>query len=381
MKKQSLDDDAVEIAYVLESAAWGEVTWDDVLKRMAEIIPGTSLHSVHHDPFASKALTLNWHGVDDVIAEQYKRYYIGINPWAPVLAARPSGTIFASEREMPAYMFKNTEYYCDYHCKLGQQTAWCGIKIDTGPRDNFFLCFNYSHNASRILDSYCAQLLSAIRQPLLSVLTEEKRVNNIRQRVAAEAAISLSSTDASLVVDEKMKLFEMNLRAEALISEGAFVRCRQGVVSFRNNALNDMLVEKVKILNASPLGSQQMFGVQFGLKSLIIKFTRVSNVLGRPLLNTPALILISITDASLRRGELDMNLLKSLYGVTDTEAKLCHFLARGFGLIESAEMAGITYEHARQRIKIILGKTGTKNKIELISLLSQLICWVDRTAG
>lgn len=59
MKKQSLDDDVVERAYILESAAWGEITWEEVLKRMAEIIPGTSLHSVHHDPSAGKALTLS----------------------------------------------------------------------------------------------------------------------------------------------------------------------------------------------------------------------------------------------------------------------------------------------------------------------------------
>ncbi|QTF08586.1 helix-turn-helix transcriptional regulator [Brenneria izadpanahii] len=376
MKKQSLDDDVIEIAYILESAAWGEITWEEVLKRMAEIIPGTSLHSVHHEPSASKALTLSWYGVDDAIADSYRRYYISINPWAPILTARPSGTVFVSEKEMPAYTFKNTEYYCDYHAKLGKRIAWAGIKIDVGPQDNFFLCFNYSLNASRMLDSHCFRLLSAIKMPLLRVLAAEKRVSNIRQRVAAEAAISLSLADASLVVDEKMKLFEMNLRAEAFISQGDFVRCRQGIISFRNNALNNIVAEKVRVLNGSPLGPPQMLGVQWGFKNLIIKFTRVSRDLGKPLLNTPALILISIIDASLHKGELDINLLKNLYKVTDTEAKLCHLLAKGFSLIESAEMIGITYEHARQRIKIILGKTGTKNKTELTSLLNQLICWI-----
>ncbi|WP_230479086.1 helix-turn-helix transcriptional regulator, partial [Gibbsiella quercinecans] len=70
-------------------------------------------------------------------------------------------------------------------------------------------------------------------------------------------------------------------------------------------------------------------------------------------------------------------LLKSVYKVTDTEAKLCHLLAKGLSLMESAEMAGISYEHARQRIKIILEKTCTKNKTELTALLSQLMCWLD----
>ncbi|MCG8708002.1 helix-turn-helix transcriptional regulator [Brenneria sp. 4F2] len=376
MKKNTLDGDAVEIAYILESATWGDITWQEVLKRMAEVIPDTSLHSIHHDPFASKALTLSWYGVDDVIADSYKRYYIGINPWAPILAVRPSGTIFVSEKEMPAYMFKNTEYYCDYHSKLGQRVAWSGIKIDVGPRDNFFLGLNYSLSAGRKLDSYCPQLLAAIKMPLLRLLEEEKRVNGIRQRVAAKTAVSLSSMDASLVVDEKMKLFELNQQAEALISEGSFLRCRQGVIRCRNDALNNILVEKVKTLNASPLGSPQILGIQYGFKNLMIKFTRVSRDLGKPLLNTPALILISITDAGLRKGEVDINLLKNLYKVTATEAKLCHQLAKGFSLIESAERVGISYEHARQRIKIILGKTGTKNKIELIALLHQLIRWI-----
>ncbi|QTF07602.1 helix-turn-helix transcriptional regulator [Brenneria izadpanahii] len=211
---------------------------------------------------------------------------------------------------------------------------------------------------------------------MLRVPVEEKRVNSIRQRVAAKAAISLSLADASFVVDEKMKLFEMNFHAETLISKGSFVRCRQGLISFRNDALNNIIVEQVKMLNASPLGSPQMLGVQCGFKSLIIKFTRISRDLGNPLLNASELILFSIIDASLRKGELDINLLKNLYKVTNTEAKLCRLLAKGCSLIESAQMIGITYEHARQRIKIILGKTGTKNKTELTSLLNQLICWV-----
>lgn len=377
MIKESVDSDALEIAYVLESAAWGEITWDGVLKKTTEIIPGTSLHSVHHDPFASKALTLSWCGVDDVIADSYRCYYIGINPWAPVIAALPSGSIFVSERQMPADTFKNTEYYCDYHSRLGKRVAWSGMKIDIGPHDNFFLCFNYSLKSSRRLDLYFPHLFSAIKMPLLRLLAEEKRVNNIRQRVMAEVAISLSSAGAALVVDERMKLFEMNPRAEILVAEGTLVRYRQGVISFINNESNTLFLEKVKRLNASPLGRYQTFGVRSGFKNFIIKFTRVSRELGKPLIYTPALILISITEASLHRGELDMNMLKKLYMLTDTEAKLCHLLARGLSLIESAAAAGISYEHARQRIKIILGKTGTNNKTDLISLLSQLMCWIE----
>ncbi|ATA21688.1 DNA-binding CsgD family transcriptional regulator [Gibbsiella quercinecans] len=377
MRKESVDSDALEIAYVLESASWGEITWDGVLKKITEIIPGTSLHSVHHDPFASKALTLSWCGVDDVIADSYRRYYIGINPWAPVIAALPSGSIFVSEKQMPADTFKNTEYYCDYHSRLGKRIAWSGMKIDMGPHDNFFLCFNYSLKSSRRLDLYFPHLFSAIKMPLLRLLAEEKRVNNIRQRVMAEVAISLSSAGAALVVDERMKLYEMNPRAEMLVAEGTLVRYRQGVLSFINNELNKLFLEKVKRLNATPLGHHQTFGVRSGFKNFIIKFTRVNRDLGKPLIYTPALILISITDASLRRGALDTTLLKNLYKLTDTEAKLCYLLAKGFSLIESAAAAGISYEHARQRIKIILDKTGTNNKTDLTSLLSQLIFWVD----
>lgn len=99
MRKEALESDALEIAYILESAACGEITWEGVLKQIAEIIPGTSLHSIHHDPFASKALTLSGYSVDGVIADSFRRYYIGINPWAPVIAALPSGSVFVSERQ------------------------------------------------------------------------------------------------------------------------------------------------------------------------------------------------------------------------------------------------------------------------------------------
>jgi len=61
--------------------------------------------------------------------------------------------------------------------------------------------------------------------------------------------------------------------------------------------------------------------------------------------------------------------LRTLFGMTEAEARLAVCLADGEPLQGAAEHLGITYGTARSRLTQLFEKTGTRSQSELIRLL------------
>jgi DNA-binding CsgD family transcriptional regulator len=90
-----------------------------------------------------------------------------------------------------------------------------------------------------------------------------------------------------------------------------------------------------------------------------------------PTLPGPAAALLLITDLD-RRMQVPDAILRSLFGLTTTEARLAHQLADGSSLREASMRLGISEGHARQRLKSVFVKTRTKRQGELVILLTKL---------
>ncbi len=65
-------------------------------------------------------------------------------------------------------------------------------------------------------------------------------------------------------------------------------------------------------------------------------------------------------------------MLTRLYALTPGETSICEMLAEGRSLQESAAVLGISYENARQKLKVIFQKTHVRNQADLRVLLSTL---------
>ena len=64
--------------------------------------------------------------------------------------------------------------------------------------------------------------------------------------------------------------------------------------------------------------------------------------------------------------------VRTLFGLTPTEATLCLLLAEGRPMGECAALAGITLDHARQRAKRIYAKTGARGHAALAAMVARL---------
>jgi DNA-binding CsgD family transcriptional regulator len=65
-------------------------------------------------------------------------------------------------------------------------------------------------------------------------------------------------------------------------------------------------------------------------------------------------------------------LLKAVFALTTTEARLARQLADGSSLRQASMRLGISEGHARQRLKSVFVKTATRRQGELAILLAKL---------
>jgi DNA-binding CsgD family transcriptional regulator len=88
-------------------------------------------------------------------------------------------------------------------------------------------------------------------------------------------------------------------------------------------------------------------------------------------LHSRAAALLLITDIE-RPVRLNRELLREMFALTSTEAKLARQLVTGQSLQQAAAALDISEGHARQRLKAIFSKTGTARQVELVALLAKL---------
>jgi DNA-binding CsgD family transcriptional regulator len=88
-------------------------------------------------------------------------------------------------------------------------------------------------------------------------------------------------------------------------------------------------------------------------------------------LHSRAAALVLITDME-RPVRLNRDLLRDMFGLTSTEARLACQMVAGRSLQQAAASLNISEGHARQRLKAIFGKTGTARQVELVALLAKL---------
>lgn len=181
MKK--IENKANEIIHTFELATWGEITWKDVLKLLSEALPGTVSHMIHHSPDNKKSLSLNWYGIEDIIAKNYEGYFISIDPWADIISKSNHGETLSSEEILSALTLKNTEYYCDHLYMMGNTVAWTGMKVNTSERNNVFLCIHYDYDKYNSYGDSFNYLLKLIKNPFLDAVRNTAKINKLLKKI------------------------------------------------------------------------------------------------------------------------------------------------------------------------------------------------------
>jgi DNA-binding CsgD family transcriptional regulator/PAS domain-containing protein len=191
-----------------------------------------------------------------------------------------------------------------------------------------------------------------------------------RRAMTDEALEHLNHGIAFLGLDGRV--LHCNRSAEALLRAGDALTSRNGRLAAVDAAAQK---ELLSLLNVVALGAWGGIATPHnitvprrgGARPLVLSAIRLSSVRAGLVMQRPT-ILVTIVDGA-RAQPTDLALLRSLYGLTQGEARFARNLAAAGSLRQAAEATGISYETARWYVKILFQKTGTRRQAELVGRL------------
>jgi len=222
------------------------------------------------------------------------------------------------------------------------------------------------------------ELIPHIKQAV--ALSEHLARVDFSNRAALEALDSVSF--GILIVDEHARVMHANMTAKRIIDLRDGIAVRSGILSLNVKDENEVLhraiwnavssvrlgqASQVQALAASRPSGNEPFPLFIG--TLWGNHSRYG--LGR--LDRPVAV-VFVTDPA-ERHEAPAELLRRIFGLTLSEARVCERLAQGATPAQIARDLDITTNTVRVHLRNVFAKTGVGRQAELVSKILSLPLW------
>jgi DNA-binding CsgD family transcriptional regulator len=198
-------------------------------------------------------------------------------------------------------------------------------------------------------------------------------------RAAAELDMLDRLACAAVLVDWQGLVVRMNRHADALMGDrgdkGDGLEVRRGALvasDARSNRDLQQLLERVRARPARAGGAPpppRVLVCRRERSPLVIEALPVAGLAADAFGRAHALLVV--TDAE-RRPPVPEDLLRAAFGLTPAEARLACRLAAGARLEDAAGALGIARNTARNQLRAVLAKTGTRRQSQLVAMLARL---------
>jgi DNA-binding CsgD family transcriptional regulator/PAS domain-containing protein len=222
-------------------------------------------------------------------------------------------------------------------------------------------------------DQSSAQLLELLLPHVQSALRTRRVLAAAGDRAArAEAALDAVATPTFLL-DARSRVVHHNAAAEALLASADGLALRERSLVARDPRSHEALQAAIHaaVTAGSALPSRPSGAVAIARPSgrhhlqAIVSPLRISGEL------LPAHALVLVADPE-RTGDLPGDVLRTLYGLTPSEAEIANALLSGRSVAEIAQLRRVTEGTLRVQLKTLLHKTGARRQGELLRLLMSL---------
>lgn len=361
-----------ELIENIYAAAQDETLWPVVLASISSAIHGESIALFAGFPDFRTPDLYAHANFPTGFWQAFSGYYAQINPIMERCEAMFSPEIpWASELAIPDAELETTEFYNDFfqphdmHYSLGLRLTFDGqpaaaLSVQRSKRLGAF-------------DDSAKFVFQTLRPHLQRAFQLHYRISNLEAKALGLETALEAHDHAVLGLDRNGNVCFSNLSAQALFARADGVRLTQSRLCCtrpdENQALQQMIASQV-------LGCSEDQGIANGLlvsrdktsSSLHLTILPMSKTLsGR---SVPLAALIFITDTS--RASSRAALVRKLYGVTPSEARVADLLLQGFDTREISDRLRTTAETTRFQIKQLLSKTSTRRQAELLRLLAAL---------
>lgn len=369
--------DLLPLVYDLGGEGWSPFL--EALSRWT----GSGLAAIHRYDFERRQGDFEHgvHTVDESWRDAYREYFCHINPYLQGGNRRHLRTdraVLGSDL-LPLRELATTEFYCDF---LRPQKLHHSIGI-VGLRD---ASVNVSLTALRAQGRgpYSPQeqrLFTLLGPHLRQALGLRRRLGELELTLEGLSAALDRLPQGALLLDGSNRPLFVNRRAtELLAQEDGLSLGRGGLEAARSR--ESILLRR--LLARGPGGDEDRVARAGG--AVRLPRPSCSEPLSLLVSHLPSrrpgagegefkLVFVSDPDAAPAAAE---GRLRTLYGLTPTEARLTGRLLRGRSLAEAAEEMEITVGTARTHLKRVFAKTGTHRQAELVRRCLQGVAGLGR---
>jgi DNA-binding CsgD family transcriptional regulator len=207
---------------------------------------------------------------------------------------------------------------------------------------------------------------------LVQTLPSSVAISQALARTGEAAALDAFETSltAAVLIDRQGRVIRPNALAERMLTGEVCIRDRRIVAtnSSATAALDRALQMMIFDRNAGGLGEPILLP-RTGRGPLLAYPGRLPAMMANPLADCQAIVVLVDPD---QRGSPQCSNLRSIFKLTEAEARLAVCLASGESIEIAAEELSISPLTARTQLKAIFAKTDTHRQSELVALLSRL---------
>lgn len=359
--------EAAELISEIYAALLGTGSWQTFLDRLSRLLPNGKSTLFYHDVAAGKGEhTLHSRFDPDSLAA-YKSYYSARNPFMQRAVARPLGLGVRAEQMLPREDLRKTEFYADYLRPQGLETA-VGVTVFREQGRHFLLstaCALADDARIRSVATLMGLLAPHLRQAFACY---GRARGPLAGRIAVDAASeALGVAIVSIGLDRRVRW--SNPAGLTLLSSGDPIG---------TNACGRIATPHIEVrhaidvaLAAAARGEAAVrTGVVVPARDETMPPTRMALVV--PALSSseryfsgPCIVLLF---ESATPGEPPAeDVLRSVFGLTPSEARVARALAGGAALADAAAAHGIAKETARTHLKRIFAKMDVRRQSELVA--------------
>jgi DNA-binding CsgD family transcriptional regulator len=368
----SLDPSLLETIQTLYAAATDETLWPEVMQRLLSVTESVAATFCVIDrsngPKTSAFAAFNF---EQSFIDDYLQNMIMHDPTVQFIVANPQKSLI-HDSEVISEREKDKHFYYDWHHSYSDTRhrlagmALIENRVSSG----------LTVHRTRSQGDYHADAIRRF-EFLLPHLEQAVSIGFKLGTLGAYQQMSLevlnSNPLAIVILDDAARLVFANEAAQRLARADEGLRIAGDGVSLQHPSQNRRLQKLIgDALSLQNLGGGDLAGVMTSQRRsgkrpfsiLVSPLQRAQFLLAK---SRPAVCVV-ISDPE-RETNLPDVMLRSLYGLTQTEGRLARLVADGVPLRTAAADLGITYKTARTHLAAIFRKTATSRQAELVKLL------------
>ncbi len=366
--------DLLKVLDVLYDTALERESWPRLLEALAAPVGGVTGHLLNWDKQSGLIPHYDVFSMDNNAMESYASQWVLEDPRSTFLQQNPDATIFFDEMHITAEQKKSQAYFNEWEHKLTAQRYIVGRRVYQSEEREIIFSVGLSDPQGRN-----SQAAVAMFEQLGSHLHRAIEINQLFGRHLIKQTPELQILDnlnfGVVFLDELGRPGYYNRVAEQISERGDGLRLGSNGLRARDGQSHSRLESIVRSCRQpgsaeNPTGGwitvrRDDTGADYSL--LVIPMPNINDT---HLFSHPR-VLVLISDPIEGREDVG-EALRSLYGLTEGETRVCLSLVAGNDTSAIADELTVSRDAVRFHLKNIFAKTGINRQGELIRLVLSL---------